>query len=109
MKQSLTLICAYIALMLLLFLPPWPEPPEAGAPPSKAIPWDTIAVTDVRMFNFGDHDSIKVDTLYVVEFITREKYEAEVLGWENVQKMRALRRDLEAIKEAVKRKKAKDP
>jgi hypothetical protein len=81
-----------------------PQPTEAGAPPSDVIPWDTAWAEDTTVTLEGD----TAVNRYPCQFITREKYEEEVLGWKSRQDVRNIRRDLEAIKQAV-RKKADDP
>lgn len=72
----------------------------AGAPPVDAIPWDSTLVTDSVM------SKIDGELLYVADhwcyFISKEKYEAEMLGMRAAQDVKSIKRDLEVIKAILK-------
>jgi len=72
-------------------------PAQAGAPPPDLIPWDTVWVVDTVETARGP-----VTVRTPVEFITRDKYERDVLGWESVPNLREAQRDLAIIKELIK-------
>lgn len=72
----------------------------AGAPPTDAIPWDSTLVVDSVM------SRVDGELLYVADhwcyFITKDKYEAEVLGMRAKQDVKSIKRDLEVIKAILK-------
>ena len=70
----------------------------AGAPPSDAVPWDSVLVRDT-LYIAGD--TIVTDG-YWCHYITREKYEAEILGWRTRSDVKSVKRNLEAIKAVLK-------
>ena len=76
-------------------------PAQAGAPPPNEIPWDTVWVTDTVYTRDGP---VVMD--FVVEFITREVYERDVLEWKSMPALRETQRDLRIIKNLIRAKKA---
>jgi len=76
---------------------------EAGAPPSDAIPWDTMVCVDTMVTRDGEI----VIQGHTVLFITRDKYEREVLGFPQAADAREIAHDLEVIKKLIKTKKKK--
>jgi hypothetical protein len=87
-----------IGILIALFV----STAEAGAPPPEVIPWDSVVVVDTLAEGVIDP--------HWVHFITRDKYESEVLGWEFRSDVRDVKRDIEKIKKLLKAKKAKhDP
>jgi hypothetical protein len=87
------------ALYLVLWLFGW-STAQAGAPPSDVIPWDSVVVVDTVMV--GGEPITYNHTVY---FITRDKYERDLLGLNNVAELRTMKRDLEAVKAAIRAKK----
>jgi len=74
---------------------------EAGAPPPDVIPWDSVVVLDTVYVS--DRPVVDARTVY---FITRAKYEAELLGIPEQANIRLLRDDIELVKKAIRAKKA---
>ena len=70
----------------------------AGMPPPDAIPWDSVLVQDT-LYIAGD--TIVTDG-YWCYYITRDKYEAEVMGWRSQRDVKSIKKDLEAIKAILK-------
>lgn len=88
--------------LVVLFVSALTFSPQAGAPPPDVIPWDSVIVVDTLAEGVIDP--------HWVHFITRDKYESEVLGWEFRRDVRDVKRDIEKIKKLLKAKKAKhDP
>lgn len=70
----------------------------AGMPPSNAIPWDSVLVRDTLVLA---GDTI-VTGGYWCHYITREKYEGEVLGLYTGRNAKEIKRNLGAIKAVLK-------
>jgi len=72
----------------------------AGAPPVDVIPWDSVLVADSVM------SKVDGELLYVADhwcyFISKSKYESEMLGMRAAQDVKSIKRDLEVIKAILK-------
>ena len=78
----------------------------AGMPPTEAIPWDSVLVTDTIPAGVNADGSVNARMPIILDhwcyFITLDKYEAEVLGQRTKQDVRSIKRDLEVIKALLK-------
>ena len=80
----------YVFLFLFWLSSP---PAQAGAPPSEVIPWDSVQIVDTVYV--ADRPAVSARWVY---FITRTKYNSEVLG------MKVEEEDLKQISQARKKK-----
>lgn len=99
--KLLWLVIPAVLIMPFLISPS----PQAGAPPSEEIPWDSVLCAETVYVEGSD----PIVTRYWIYYICRDKYEAEVLGFEVRKDIRQLKRDLEQVKAAIRARKAKDP
>ena len=89
----------YVFLFLFWLSSP---PAQAGAPPSEVIPWDSVQIVDTVYV--ADRPAVSARWVY---FITRTKYNSEVLGMKVAEDLAEIRNDLAEIKAAIKAQRKK--